>query len=159
MKKMVHGLGRLLGCVAALGVMLFVSVPFEGQCLGQRSYGSFTRVEYVGNYDGDTITFRIKGVHPIVGENIKVRVRGIDTPEIRGRCEKERRLARKAKEFVARVLSKAERIELRDVARGKYFRIVADVFVDGRNLKTLLLERGLGVPYDGGRKRFVFCRK
>ena len=88
----------------------------------------------------------------------KVRVRGIDTPEIRGKCEKERRLARKAKAFVASRLSKAKKIELRDVARGKYFGIVADVFVDGRNLKTLILERGLGVPYDGSKKKFVFCR-
>jgi len=70
-KEKTQGLARLFGCVAFLGVMLFVFAPFESQCLGQRCYGSFMRVEYVGNYDRDTITFRIKGVHLIVGENIK----------------------------------------------------------------------------------------
>ena len=63
-KERVQGLIRFLGCTAFLGMMLFVSVLFEDQCLGQRSYGSFTRVEYVGKYDGDTITFRIKGAIP-----------------------------------------------------------------------------------------------
>jgi endonuclease YncB( thermonuclease family) len=36
--------------------------------------------------------------------------------------------------------------------RGKYFRIVADVFVDGSNLGQELIERGLAKPYDGGTK-------
>ena len=42
-------------------------------------------VRYVRNYDGDTITFDIDGLHSIVGKNISVRVLGIDTPEIRGK--------------------------------------------------------------------------
>ncbi len=158
-KEWVAGPGRSFGSYGILGMMLISSFLLESKCLGNRCYGSFSHVEYVGNYDGDTITFRIQGVHPIIGENIKVRIRGVNTPEIRGKCEKERLLATEARDFVARVLGKAKKIELRNVARGKYFRIVADVFVDGRNLKVLLLERGLGVPYDGGRKRFVFCRE
>ena len=134
----------------------------QGALLGssQKIYGDILGVEYVKNYDGDTITFNIKGVHPLLGENVSVRLRGVDTPEIRGRCQAEKELALKAKRFVANILRRAKRINLRRVARGKYFRIVADVEVDGRDLKAMLLERGLGVPYHGGRKaRWFACRE
>lgn len=36
--------------------------------------------------------------------------------------------------------------------RGKYFRIVADIEVDGENLAELLLDNGLAKPYDGRNK-------
>jgi hypothetical protein len=36
--------------------------------------------------------------------------------------------------------------------RGKYFRIAADVIVDGENLADLLIEAGMAVRYDGGKK-------
>ena len=38
---------------------------------------------------------------PIVGEHISVRVLGIDTPELRGKCQTEKEQARKAKQFTA----------------------------------------------------------
>ena len=59
----------------------------------QKSYGNFTNVKYVRNYDGDTITFNIRQAHPIIGDRINIRVNGIDTPEIRGKCSKEKNLA------------------------------------------------------------------
>ncbi len=36
--------------------------------------------------------------------------------------------------------------------RGKYFRIVADVYVDGNSLADELLQAELAKPYDGGKK-------
>ncbi len=39
--------------------------------------------------------------------------------------------AQQAKEMVADILKDAERIDLKNIERGKYFRIVADVFVEG----------------------------
>ena len=51
----------------------------------------FNCVKFVKNYDGDTITVDIPNVHSFFGNNISVRVRGIDTPEVRGKspCEKD----------------------------------------------------------------------
>jgi micrococcal nuclease len=40
--------------------------------------------------------------------------------------------------------------------RGKYFRILADVYVDGENLTDLLISAGHARPYDGG-KREGWC--
>jgi len=61
----------------------------------------------------------------------------IDTPEIRGKCEKEKYDAKQAREMVADILKDAEQITLKRMERGKYFRITADVIVDGENLATV----------------------
>jgi endonuclease YncB( thermonuclease family) len=41
--------------------------------------------------------------------------------------------------------------------RGKYFRIAADIIVDGESLADLLVEAGMAVKYDGGKKKKVWC--
>ena len=116
---------------------------------------NFRCVRYVSNHDGDTITFDIAGVHPLLGNNIKVRLAGIDTPEVRTKDKCEKAAGKNAKQIVATLLRKAKRIDLEDVRRGKYFRIVANVKVDGQSVTELLLSRGMGYPYDGGKKRKI----
>jgi micrococcal nuclease len=54
------------------------------------SYVDFQGAIYLQNYDGDTIRFNLPGYPPIVGKDIRVRVNGIDTPEIKGKCKKEK---------------------------------------------------------------------
>ena len=122
-----------------------------------KSFGDFEGAEYVRNYDGDTITFNLPGLHPIIGEKISIRVNGIDTPEIRGKCEKEKYDAKQAKEMVADILKDAEKINLKNMERGKYFRIAADVIVDEENLADMLIEAGIAVRYDGGKKMKNWC--
>ena len=116
-------------------------------------------VQYVDNSDGDTITFNIAGVHPLLGKNINVRLAGIDTPEVRTKDKCEKVVGKIAKQIVATLLRKAKRIDLGNAQRGKYFRIVADVKVDGQSLTKMLLNRGVGYPYDGDKKRKInWCR-
>lgn len=114
---------------------------------------TFRCVKVLKNYDGDTITVNIPNVPPLLGKNISVRVLGIDTPEVRtkNKCEKE--AGRIAKNLVSATLKKAKVIELHDVQRDKYFRILADVKVDGRSLKEILLKNNLAYEYDGGTKK------
>ena len=114
--------------------------------------------QYVRNYDGDTITFNLPNLHPIIGEKISDRVNGIDTPEIKGNCEKEKYDAQQAKEMVADILKDAEQITLKHIERGKYFRIAADVLVDGEDLGGMLVEAGVAVKYDGGKKSHKWCK-
>jgi endonuclease YncB( thermonuclease family) len=113
----------------------------------------------VKNYDADTITVNIPGLHPVVGKNMNIRVRGVDTPEIRTKnsCEKEK--GRHAKKLVRNLLKKAKRIDLTNIERGKYFRIVADVVIDGKSLTAYLVKNGLGYPYEGGTKKTInWCK-
>ncbi len=122
-----------------------------------KSFGAFEGAVYVRNYDGDTITFNLPGLHPIIGEKISIRVNGIDTPEIKGKCEKEKYDAKQAQQMVADILKDAEQITLKNMERGKYFRIAADVYVDGENLADMLIEAGMAVYYDGGKKIHKWC--
>ena len=121
------------------------------------SYGEYQGAIYLQNYDGDTIRFDLPGYPPIAGDDIRVRVNGIDTPEIKGKCEKESYDAKQAKEMVADILKDAEQIVLRNMERGKYFRIAADVIVDGENLADMLIEAGVAIRYDGGKKTHKWC--
>ena len=122
-----------------------------------KSFGDYQGAVYVRNYDGDTIRFDLPGYPPIAGDDIRVRVNGIDTPEIKGECEQEKYDAQQAKEMVADILKDAEQIVLRNMERGKYFRIAADVIVDGESLGDMLIEAGMAVRYDGGKKNKNWC--
>lgn len=120
---------------------------------------NFRCVKYVENYDGDTITFDIKGIHPLLGRRIGIRVSGVDTPEIKAKDSCEREKALLAKRVVASALSKAARIDLEDIDRGKYFRVIADVNFDGNPLNRYLLSLGLAHEYHGGKKtRVDWCK-
>ena len=122
-----------------------------------KSFGDYQGAVYVQNYDGDTVTFNLPGLHPIIGEKISIRVNGIDTPEIRGKCEKEKYDAQQVRDMVADILKDAEQITLKNMERGKYFRIAADVFVDGENLSEVLVGAGMAIRYSGGKKTFDWC--
>ena len=101
----------------------------------------------------------LSGLHPIIGNKISIRVNGIDTPDIRGKCEKEKYDAKQAQQMVADILKDAEQISLKNMERGKYFRIAADVIVDGENLADMLIETGMAVRYDGGKKTHKWCEE
>lgn len=115
-------------------------------------YGDVVVTKVVSVYDGDTIKVNVSGWPAIVGNKISVRVNGIDTPEMRDKSVKIKELANLAKDFVNRKLRKAEKVELLNMQRDKYFRILADVEIDGNNLGELLIKAKLAKPYDGGTK-------
>ena len=121
------------------------------------NYGEMTVSRVSSIYDGDTFRAYIDSEHPIIGNNISIRVKGIDTPEIKSSCLKEKQLARKAKEMTVYMLRGANNIELKNIDRGKYFRILADVEVDGISLAKTLLDNNLAVKYDGGKKTHDWC--
>jgi micrococcal nuclease len=127
-------------------------------CLGVLSvqaapeYGTVTVSKVISVYDGDTFRVNIDSLPPIVGKNIPIRLNGVDTPEIQGKCQYEKDLALKARDFVRKKLANAKEIKLTKLQRGKYFRVVADVMVDGVNLEKELLENKLAYKYTGGKK-------
>ena len=88
-----------------------------------------------------------------------IRVDGIDTPEIKGKCEKEKYEAQQTRDMVADILKDAEQITLKNMKRGKYFRIVADVIVDGENLGNMLIEAGVAIKYSGKKKTHQWCEE
>lgn len=84
--------------------------------------------------DGDTFACDIDEHSAIAGKNISIRLRGINTPELKSRNEEERKFANLEKQRLSDLLNKAQVIELRNLGRDKYFRINADVYIDGEPL-------------------------
>lgn len=120
-------------------------------------YGTVTVSKVISVYDGDTFRVNIDSLPPIVGKNIPIRVNGVDTPEIRGKCQYEKNLALKARDFVRNKLANAKEIKLTNLQRGKYFRVVANVVVDGVSLEKELLDNELAYEYSGG-KKLSWCK-
>lgn len=141
--------------VAVLFV-LAISLLWPALSQGQ-VYFDFDQAVYHTCYDGDTCMMSLPGIHPLFGDHIPVRLAGIDTPEMKGRCERETQLARQARDLVRSALSRADTIHLRRASRDKYFRIDARVIANGQDLSAVLIERCLAVPYDGGTKSMDWC--
>ena len=137
-------------------VLILLSIV---SCLVQAApqYGTVTVSKVINVYDGDTFRVNIDSLPPIVGKNIPIRVNGVDTPEIRGKCLYEKNLALKARDFVRDKLANAKEIKLTNLQRGKYFRVVANVLVDGVSLERELLDNKLAYEYYGG-KKLNWCR-
>jgi len=127
--------------------------------LKDKNFGNVTISEVTSISDGDTFRANIVGWPKIISNRIGVRINGIDTPELRGKCQAEKEKAKFAKQFAVEKLRKAKKIELRNMKRGKYFRIIADVWVDDKNLAEALLKAGHAVKYDGSTKTNDWCKK
>lgn len=136
--------------------LCFYSFAANAESLKDMRFGDARVGKVISIYDADTFRVNIDNWPEIIGSNIPVRVRGIDAPEIRGLCIKEKFKARKAREFVKKILGVGLKIELKNIQRGKYFRLVADVFVDEKNIAEMLKEASLARPYKGG-KRLSWC--
>jgi endonuclease YncB( thermonuclease family) len=123
---------------------------FSNTCLANE-------VNIIKVIDGDT--FEIEGTY-IFNKvlPLKVRVRGIDTPEIKGKCQKERDLAIKAKNFTEQFL-KNKNVVIDNIDWDKYGgRILAEVEVDNINLAQTLIKQKLAVEYYGKGKKFNWCK-
>lgn len=117
-----------------------------------KHYGNthISRVESV--YDGDTFKVDIDWWPSLVGNDISIRINGIDTPEKRDSRPSVKKLAMMARDYTDAQLKNAKVIELRNIRRGKYFRIIADVYIDGKNLADMLLKMGFAKEYYGGKR-------
>ena len=130
--------------------IFITTLSFSAQAKPQ--YGTVTVSKVISVYDGDTFRVNIDSLPPIIGKNIAIRVNGVDTPELRGKCQYEKNLALEARDFVRSRLTNAKEIKLTNLQRGKYFRVVANVLVDGVSLERELLDNELAYEYYGGKK-------
>jgi len=141
--------------ISRLIVLLIISFSVSAG-IKDKVYGSVIVSEVTSIYDADTFRVNIKDWPDVIGLRVPVRVLGVDAPEIKGKCQAEKDKAREAKQFTVESLRSAKVIELRNIKRGKYFRLLADVFVDGNSLARALIKAGHGRAYDGS-KRNDWC--
>ncbi len=108
--------------------------------------------EAVKVYDGDTFTAAVK-IWLNTTLLINIRINGIDTPEKRSKCIKEKHLAKIATEALEVMIKNG--VYLTNIQYGKYAgRVLADVSTDEfKNVGDEMIKRGLAVPYDGGKRK------
>lgn len=142
---------------AVLFAVAGATVPLAVGGLGEIIPGPVP-AEVLSVVDGDTLTVRAR---IWLGQDVETRIRldGVDAPEIAGKCDGERRLGLAARDMIA-ALATGGRVVLRDIQYGKYAgRVVARVATtDGGDFSDALLRAGLARAYDGGRRR-SWCGK
>jgi endonuclease YncB( thermonuclease family) len=108
--------------------------------------------EIISILDGDTVTVRLK---VWIGQSIEtsVRIAGIDTPEMRGKCAEERQLATDARAEIIRLLPD-NRIRLYNIRLEKYAgRVLAEAkTTDGTDIARHMVEKGFARDYHGARR-------
>jgi endonuclease YncB( thermonuclease family) len=106
--------------------------------------------------DGDTFEARVR-IWPGMDITTRVRLRGIDAPEMSARCAEERTKAEAARDALQRLLNEGS-VAVSRIGQDKYGgRVDADVSAARTNdVATSLMERGLVRRYAGG-KREGWC--
>lgn len=139
-------------------LLLLLSISLHAASIKGIVYPTITVSKVSSVYDGNTFRANLKNYPDIIGHQIAIKIHGIDIPEIKAQCKKEKLLARKAKKFTASLLKNATHIELKNIKRGKYFRLIADVYIDGRNIAEILIKSGLASEYYGGPQTKKWCK-
>ncbi|MEI9805982.1 MAG: thermonuclease family protein [Pseudolabrys sp.] len=108
--------------------------------------------EVVRVLDGDTFEARVR-IWPGMEVTTRVRLRGIDAPEMHARCDDERVNAVAARDALAGLLNEGS-VGISRIGQDKYGgRVDADVSTARTpDVSAVLLERGLARRYDGGRR-------
>ena len=140
---------RVLSVICVLLLSPLVSAAAAKQVLP----GPFA-FELLEVIDGDTFRAR---VDIWLGQSVtvKVRLKGVDTPEMNGKCAAEKKLARQAKAFAENWLRKNQ-AHLVNVHYGTYAgRVLATAQItNGTSLSAALLAENLAKPYRGRRAQW-----
>ena len=105
--------------------------------------------------DGDTLDCIIDLGYSVKLHKQRVRLVGIDTPESRTRDLAEKKLGLAAKQRLKELCG--ERIILKSHGKGKYGRILGEIFTeDGEDICKILIKEGHAVEYWGGKKTKIW---
>lgn len=103
--------------------------------------------------DGDTVDITLDLGFDILYNN-RIRLYGIDTPETRTRDLEEKKLGQAAKERVRELCPVGCTVMVKTTkdGRGKFGRILGEIYVGDVNVNKLLIEEGHAIEYFGGKK-------
>jgi micrococcal nuclease len=115
-----------------------------------------TRGRVIKVYDGDTIT--VASHIPECNKKtykFSIRLRGIDSPEIRSSSVFEKQNAMLSRDSLHEKIHN-KYIDIKNVTTEKYGRLLADIYINGVNINEWMVENKLAVRYDGGKKNNTF---
>lgn len=105
--------------------------------------------------DGDTIAFSASWLPDPLKKELSIRVYGVDTPEKghRAKCPQEDQRGQAATIFTRQSLGAARKIQINLMDWDKYGgRVLGDVILDGKSLRSMLIEKGFAREYYGEAK-------
>ena len=99
-------------------------------------------------YDGDTVTADIQLGFYVIAHKVKLRLYGINTPEIRGGTAETKKAGITARDWLREKVTGKE-VTVKSFGKGKYGRWLTELYLDGEetSLNQQLIDQGLAVPY------------
>jgi micrococcal nuclease len=133
----------------AVAVSMLFAVPADARKRG--NFEGPVEATVLDVLDGDTF---LAEAHVWPGQviEVNVRVRGIDAPEMKSRCEAEHIAALKARKALIELIG--ERVRISNIGSAKYYgRVLGDVETPaGEFVAEQMLGRALVRAYGGGRR-------
>ena len=106
--------------------------------------------------DGDTVDVDIDLGFGMTYKKQRVRMMGIDTPESRTRDLVEKKFGKASKKHLQNLLSEAERLTLMSHDKGKFGRILGEIFAHHEeeefSINQIMIDDHHAVPYSGQSK-------
>jgi endonuclease YncB( thermonuclease family) len=106
--------------------------------------------------DGDTVEIQVTWLPTELGDKLKIRIFGVDTPEkgFRAKCESEAKRGEAATLFTKKMLADSKKIQVEIKEWDKFGgRVLGDVLVDGKSLRAELIKNGFAREYYGDAKQ------
>ena len=99
-------------------------------------------------YDGDTVTADIQLGFYVIAHKVKLRLYGINTPEIRGGTAETKKAGITARDWLREKVSDKE-VTVKSFGKGKYGRWLVELYLNEEetSLNQQLIDQGLAVPY------------
>ena len=110
-------------------------------------------------YDGDTVVVRLD-VLPEPLNKLRIRIEGIDTPEIKrgAKCPQEEERGQAARQHLAELLGSAKELRVYQFRWDKYGgRLLGDLRTPEGSMRELMIKSGLAMPYSGEGQRRNWC--
>ena len=104
-------------------------------------------------YDGDTITIATRLPYkdsPLY--RFPIRLKGIDTAEIKSKNENEKKHAKAARDALSELILH-KTVVIKNIENEKYGRVLADIYLEELCLNEWMIEKGYAVKYNGGTKQ------
>lgn len=142
-----------------LTIFLMVVAPSASRAGSDGVIDGPVSAQVIRVVDGDTILVSARP-WPQQSVEVYVRLRGIDTPELKSKCTRGKEAAEAAKRLLEQLASGSSTVKLSRISADKYFgRIVADVALeDGRDPAHEMMAAGLAASYAGHGRKNDLCQ-
>ena len=99
-------------------------------------------------YDGDTVTADIQLGFYVIAHKVKLRLYGINTPEIRGGTAETKKAGITARDWLREQILDKE-VTVKSFGKGKYGRWLVDIYLneDETSLNQQLIDKGFAQSY------------